>query len=113
MKKILIALVMVFSLVALCSCSNVSESYAKKINKAAENNEHYTVAQVKEDLGEEAIDVNLFVGGAIIAVKGVTTFEDLKAKIDAEEDVKGIIVYYALGKATKATYKVITAEDLK
>lgn len=113
MKKILMTLVLVLSLVTLCSCSKVSASYAKKINKAAENNEHYTVEQVKEDLGDEAIDVNLLVGGAIIAVKGVTNLDELEDKLDEGKEIKGIIVYYALGKATKAEYKVITSEDLK
>ena len=45
MKKI-VSLALVFMLVlgctfALASCNNVSESYAEKLNKAAENGEHY------------------------------------------------------------------------
>ena len=113
MKKILMSLVLFLCLFTLCSCSKVSASYAKKINKAAENNEHYTVEQVREDLGDEAIDLNLLVGGAIIAVKGVSSLDELEDKLDEGKEIKVIIVYYALGKATKAEYKVITLEDLK
>ena len=81
MKKILMSLVLFLCLFTLCSCSKVSASYAKKINKAAENNEHYTVEQVREDLGDEAIDLNLLVGGAIIAVKGVSSLDELEDKL--------------------------------
>jgi hypothetical protein len=112
MKKLL-GVFALLSVLVLAACSNVTQKYADKINEAAAAKEHYTVEQVREDLGDEAIDVNLLVGGAIIAVKGVTTLDELEDKIDEGKEIKGIIVYYALGKATKAEYKVITLEDLK
>jgi hypothetical protein len=99
----------------LASCSNVSESYAKKVNEAADKGEHFTYAEVLEDLGDEAIDLlgNKY-ANIIIAVKGCKTVEELKAKFEeAEGDVEGIIITIAADKATKAEYRVIEEDDLK
>lgn len=112
MKKILMALVLVFSLVALCSCSKVSQKYADKVNDAAEGKEHYTLEQVKEDLGDEVIDMTAFGTGFIFAVKGVETQEDLEKKIEAEEEIKGLMIGFVGNKAMKAYYGEITEEAM-
>ena len=82
MKKILMTFIMIFSVVLLASCSNVTQSYADKINTAAENKEYYAYADVLEDLGDEAIDMTFLKTGIVVAVKGVTSEEELKAKIE-------------------------------
>ena len=68
-------------------------------------------------LGVEAINGTIEVAGyrvgVIIGVKGIKTKEDLQAKIDAGEDVEGIVVTIANGKATTARYGKINASDLK
>ena len=117
MKKI-ISTILVCTLLLGCvfvlsACGNISESYAKKVNLAAENDEHYTYTQVLEDLGEDAIDITILKSGVIVAVKGCASVEDISAKIDAGEEVKGIVVTVLAGKAISASYKVITEEDLK
>ena len=103
-------LAVVFSLAA---CSNISQSYADKINKAADDDKHYTLAQVKEDLGENAVEITLFSSGAVIAVDGCKSVQDIKDKIDEGKTVKGIIVTVVAGKATGAKYTEITENDLK
>ena len=117
MKRILSALLvcvlLVASVLTLASCSNATESYAKKINKAAEDGEHYTYDEVVEDLGDNAIEIAIAKTGVIVAVKGCETVDDVKAKIDEGKTVKGIVVVVALGKATSASYKEITEDDLK
>ncbi len=116
MKKLLRRISVLFALVGvlvLVSCSHVSQSYADKINKAADNNEHYTLAQVKDDLGDEAVDLTALNTGWIIAVKGCKSVEDIKAKLDEGKEVKGIIVTITLSKAVRADYRTITADDLK
>ena len=122
MKKIislaLVCVMLMGCVFALASCGNISESYAEKINKAAEKGEHYSYADVKDDLGDNAIDITIGVGdsfksGVIVAVKGCETVEDVQAKIDEGKTVKGIVVGIALGKATSAAYKEITEDDLK
>ena len=117
MKKIIslaLACVLLFGcMLALASCGNISESYAKKINKAAEDGEHYTYDEVVEDLGDNAIEIAIAKTGVIVAVKGCETVDDVKAKIDEGKTVKGIVVVVALGKATSASYKEITEDDLK
>ncbi len=115
MKKfyaILVALVLVLS---LTSCSKVSQKYADKVNKAAEAGECYTLTQVKEDLGDEAIEIIVPVinTGVVIAVKGCESYDEIKAKLDEGKETKGIIIVIAGGEAKSAEYRVITEEDLK
>ena len=121
MKKIvsalLVCVLLVGSVFALASCSNITESYAEKINEAAKNDEHYTYDEVMEDLGDNAVDATVTLlnstNGLIIAVKGCETTEEIKEKIDAGEEVKGSTVVIVNNKATAADYKVITEDDLK
>lgn len=116
MKKItkwFIGLFASLFLFILVACSNVSQSYANKINKAAESKEYMTYTEVKEDLGDDCIDLTVGRTGVIICVKGVSSKDDLKEKLDDEEDVEGIIVTFALGNAMSASYRKITSEDLK
>jgi hypothetical protein len=115
MKKfyaLLVALVLVLS---LTSCSKVSQKYADKVNKAAEAGECYTLTQVKEDLGDEAIEIIVPVinTGVVIAVKGCESYDEIKAKLDEGKETKGIIIVIAGGEAKSADYRVITEEDLK
>ena len=121
MKKSIriISLVLLLALVAsvFVGCSNATESYAEKINNAAKENKHYTYQDVIEDLGDEAIDItaDLFgsVNGVIIAVQGCKSMDEIEDKIDDGKDVKGVVIIIAGSKATSATYKVITEDDLK
>ena len=115
MKKIFAILVALVLVVSLASCSKVSQKYADKVNKAAEAGECYTLAQVKEDLGDEAIEVIVPVinTGVVIAVKGCESYDEIKAKLDEGKETKGIIIVIAGGEAKSAEYRVITEEDLK
>ena len=117
MKKILsavLACVLILGCIfTLASCGKISESYAKKVNKAAEAGEHYTYDQVMEDLGDNAVDITLLKTGVIVAVKGCETLDEIEDKIDDGKTVKGIVVTVVAGKATSATYKEITEDDLK
>ena len=113
MKKIL-ALVLALSFVFMfASCGKISESYAKKINAAAEKGEHYTYDQVVEDLGDNAIEIALLGTGVVIAVKGCESVSDIKEKIEDGKTVKGIVVTMFANKATAASYREITEKDLK
>ena len=117
MKKIismtLVCVLLLGCVFAFASCSNISESYAKKINKAAEAGEHYTYEDVKKDLGEDVVDVTMLgsTNGVLVAVKGVSSLDELEDKIDSGETVKGIIVTIVNSKATEAVYKEITEDD--
>ena len=106
MKKLLGLLSLVCVLV-LAACSNVSQKYADKINAAAEAGEHYTVEQIREDLGDEAVEVLLLNSGVIYAVKGCETKAEIQEKIDAGEEVEGITIVILGGKAQSAKYSVI------
>ena len=115
MKRItsllLACVLLVGCVLSMASCSNVSESYAKKINKAADAKEHYTLDQVLEDLGEDAINLTVVGTGIVIAVKGCANYEDLEEKWENDEEVKGIVVTFLLNKAQKAEYRVVTKND--
>ena len=113
MKRIL-ALVLTLSLVFMvASCGKISESYAKKINAAADKGEHYTYDQVVEDLGDNAIEIAVLGTGVVIAVKGCESVADIREKIDNGETVKGIVVTMLVNKAMSASYREITKDDLK
>ena len=120
MKKI-VSLIMVCVLMTfvLVSCgSNISESYAKKINDAAKGDKAYTYEEVMADLGDEAIDVTVEVmllgrTGVIIAVKDVKSREDVEKLIDEGKDVKGIIITIAADKAISAKYGEINKDSFK
>lgn len=121
MKKIFKALGVVIAsgavVASLASCSNVTQDYADKIVEKAEDKKNYTYEEVMKKLGDEAINGTIEVAGyrvgVIIGVKGIKTKEDLQVKIDAGEDVEGIVVTIANGKATTARYGKINASDLK
>ena len=117
MKRIisvfLVCILMVGCLLALASCSNISESYAKKINLAAERDEHITYTQVIDDLGDEAIDITILKSGIIIAVKGCSNVDELEDMLDEGKTVKGIIVTVIAGKATTAEYREISKSDFE
>lgn len=110
---ILACLLLVGCVLSMASCSKATESYAKKVNKAAEEGEHYTYDQVMEDLGDEAIDITLFKSGVIIAVKGCDNLDEVEDKIDDGKTLKGVIITIAAGKAISADYREITEDDLK
>ena len=117
MKKIistiLVCVLLVGSILALASCSNISQSYADKINAAAKNKEFYTYDQVVKDLGDAAVEIAALGTGVVVAVQGCDDVEDILAKLDAGEEVKGIVVTMALYKATGAVYKALSKDDLK
>ena len=120
MKKIVsLILVCILMVGVLASCgSNISEAYAKKINDAAKGENAITYDEVIAALGEEAIDITAeipFVGraGVIIAVKGVTSQEDLEKLVDDGEDIQGIVITIAANKATAAKYGEINEDSFK
>ena len=121
MKKtislLLACILIVGAVFTLASCSKVTADYAEKINTAAENGEHFTVGQIKEDLGDEAVDFTFTVlgstNGGIIAVKGCTSKEEIEEKIEAEEKMEGLVITILNGKAVSAKYTVISEDELK
>ncbi len=101
------------TLLFLVACSNITQSYADKINKATENGESITLEQVRKDLGDECVEILVLNNGVVIGVKGCKTADDLSKKLENEEDVEGIVITIALGKAKTAAYRKITLNDLK
>ena len=110
MKKLL----SVFALLCvlfLAACSNVTEKYAEKV---MEDKLSYT--QVCEDLGDEAISLGIgedYYTGVVVAVKGCESLEEIKAKIDEGQEIKGIRIYFLAGNPVTAKYQVITSDSLK
>ena len=121
MKKIisaiLVCMLLMASVFSLASCSAVSKTYANRINKAAENDEHFTYDEVMSTLGDEAVDLTISAigvhAGAIIAVKGCTSWDEIEDLIDEGKTVKGIIITIGYNKATKAEYREISTSDKK
>ena len=112
-KFIALAMVAVVICMAFAGCSNISQSYADKVNKAAEKDEHYTLEEVRDALGDEAVEILFLNSGVVVAVKGCSSLDEIEDRIDDGKAVKGIIVTVVAGKATGAKYTEITEDDLK
>lgn len=116
MKKtvriISLMLVMVLLCGAMISCSKVSESYAEKINEAADNKEHLTYDEVKEALGDNIVlDATVFGSGLVIAVKGCENWDEVEDMIDDGKTVKGIYITFVGSKAMSAEFKEVSKDD--
>ncbi len=101
------------------SCSHATESYANKINDEAKDDdgEYITYEKAKKALGKECIDLTVTVlgssNGALVAVKGCKSTDDIQKKIDDGEEVKGIVITVLNNNCTSAVYKTISTSDLK
>ena len=63
-KKILLSLAVAFAFViTLASCSKISQSYADKINDAAEKKVYITYETAKSDIGDECFDITILQNG--------------------------------------------------
>ncbi len=118
-KKVLLGLALAFvCVITLASCSKVSQSYADKINNAAEKKEYVAVADAKDALGDECFDVNFLVAGALVAVKGYKndmTYAELEKKMsEADENTKfeAIAIVYVGSNCMGALYVSGTAAEL-
>ena len=100
-----------FVLLLLVACSNISKNYADKINKAYEDGNPLTLEQVRNDLDNE-VEILVLNSGVIIAVKDCSSLDDIKKKVDNNEDVEGIVITIVLSKAQHAEYRKITNDDL-
>ena len=120
-KKILLSLAVAFAFViTLASCSKVSQSYADKINDAAEKKEYITYETAKEDIADECFDVlNNKVFTVLVAVKGYKndmTFEQLDEKLDELDEntkISCLIVIVLAGKCTSAVYVSGTGAEVE
>lgn len=116
-KRIIIGLTICFAfLITLASCSNVSKSFADKINESYQNGNALTYESVKDSLGEECIDLTKDKGqsGLIYAVKGLTAGNYKEKLSDAKMDDKYEFITITLvqGKCTYAYYQNGTRADL-
>ena len=117
-KRLSLFVVALVLLVTLTSCGKISQSYADKLNKAAEEGNPYTFTEVNDDLGDDGIWLGTgekvgAASGVLIAVKGCDDINEVKQQLDEGKTVKGLIVVFAFNKATNAKYTEITQEDLK
>ena len=113
----LISFLLLLATLCLClaSCGKISQRYATKLNKAAQNEEHYTYDEVLEDLGDYAVDLTnpITHTGIIVAVEGCKTLDDIKDLYDARQKAEGLMITVLAGKVMSATYKEIAESELK
>jgi hypothetical protein len=119
-KKVLLGLALAFvCVITLASCSKISQSYADKINNAAEKKEYVTVADAKDALGDEGFDITIAGTGALLAVKGYKnniTWAELDAKLDAldkDTKIEAIIIGCVLNNCVSAAYISGTAAEVE
>lgn len=99
----------------ISSLTNVSQTYADKVNAAYNNNAPYSYAKICVDLSNE-IDCTSSTGsrrGTIVAANGYSSLYDIETDIRAGKDIKGIVITVSSGSAIKAEYRELTYADLK
>lgn len=110
MKKLLSLLLVLGLALVLVGCGSVSQNYADKVNKKAEDEKYLTYDQVMKDLGKNPISDLTAEGfgvgrsGAVTWAKGCKSADDYDKKLDAGKTVKTITVTFLNGKATAASY---------
>ena len=114
-KRVLLSLVLVFvALIALASCSKVSQSYADKINNNYQNKTNIvTYEEAKEALGDECIDITVAKTGKLVAVKGLNK-DNYKEKLqaaDADTKFSFIVITVVQGNCSNALYASGTANE--
>ena len=98
----------------LCSCSNINQGYADKINDAYKNKTALKYEAVKKDLGDECIDITKDENGILIAIKGLNA-SNYKEKLEnakAEDKFEFISVTVVQGNCTYAYYSTGTAGEV-
>ena len=119
-KKIFLVLSLSFvGLIALASCSNVSNSYCRKINDAAHDSENISVEDAKAALGDECLDFTskeiLAGNGALIGIKGMTKDNYLEkiTNADPHDEFEVIMITVAGNKCVGATYQTMSLSQIK
>ena len=114
-RNILLGLAMCFAFVfVLASCSNVSKSYADKINDAYKNGAALKYDDVKKDFGDECIDLTKAQTGKLVAVKGltVTNYKEKLEKASPDEKFELISITVVQGNCTYAIYATCTTTEV-
>lgn len=117
LRRVLVGLVLCFTFaifLASCASSNVSKSYADRINNAYSNGTVLKYETVKQDLGEECIDVTTNQNGVLIAVKGLTAgnYKERLDKASPDEKFEFISITVVQGNCQRAYYSTGTASEI-
>ncbi len=114
-RRLIAGIVVCFAfIVVLASCSNVSKSYADKVNNAYKNGASLKYEDAKKDLGEECIDVTVAQNGVLIAVKGMTAanYQEKLKNASADQKFEFITITVVIGNCTYAYYASGTAAEI-
>ena len=108
MKKLSLLVLFLLAAFVLVGCG-VSEKYADKVNKAADEKEYFTYEEVVDDLGEPTYKVGGDTGifdenGVYVWVKGCDSLEEVQEKEEDGKKLKAITITFLGGKAIKAVY---------
>ena len=115
LKRFLLGLALSFTFIfVLAACSKITKSYADKINDSYQNKSPLKYEDVKNELGDECIDVTTNKNGRLVAIKGVNSSNYLeklqKASIDEKFDFISITVVN--GDCTYALYATGTTGEV-
>ncbi len=119
MKKIVsLLLICILMIGLLASCANAS--LAKKINKAADENDPMTYEEVLEALGKNVINETMETAGKrngkLLVLRGVKNDIDYRGAVDkimSGDSVRGIIVVIENDVAVKAVAGKLNKNSLK
>ena len=112
MKKIIMAIFVFVSLFLLVGCSNANQKFVDKVQAEIDAGEDYSVEDAREDLRKECLEALVRGTGFVLAVEGCESKAEIQAKLDAGEEVYGVVITFADGDAVSAVYKEIGYTDL-
>ena len=118
-KKIFLSLALVFvALITLASCSQISQSYADKINSASKTDNPITYDDAKNTLGKECSDWTLDGNGVMFAIKGYQLdskedFAKLMDESNKDKKYEVIIILCVNKKCTKASFVSGTGAEVE
>ncbi len=118
-KKVFLSLALVFvALITLASCSQISKSYADKINSAAKTDNPITYDDAKNALGKECSDWTLGGNGVMFAIKGYQLdskedFDKLMDESSKDKKYEVIIILCVNKKCTKASFVSGTSDEIE
>lgn len=112
-SSLLIAILVCVTLLTSC----VSQSYADKINKAAESKKYVTYEEVIKKFGEKNITSDATIellssrNGLLTIAEGCKTLDEMNQKLEAGKKVKVLTILIVDGAATTATFEVRQNEE--
>ena len=101
-KNLLVLVVALVLMVSLTGCGFASK--AEKLAKQWEEGEEFSLADIKDKMGDQTADLTAVGTGVVVWVEGCKTWEEATAKWEAGETMPALVVGVALNKVVSVKF---------